>query len=88
VEFEAEGAFTVGEDVLGGVTLARAGAGVFQTYRFIVERDLADGTLIELLPGLGGRSRPFNLLYPHSRFVPLRVRAFIDFLTARVAVGC
>ena len=87
VEFEAESAFTVGEDVLGGVTLARAGAGVFQTYRFIVERDLAEGTLVELLPELGGRSRPFNLLYPHSRFVPLRVRAFIDFLTGRVATG-
>jgi DNA-binding transcriptional LysR family regulator len=84
VEFEAESAFTVGEDVLGGVTLARAGAGVFQTYRFIVERDLTEGTLVELLPQLGGRSRPFNLLYPHSRFVPFRVRAFIDFLTIGV----
>jgi DNA-binding transcriptional LysR family regulator len=85
VEFEAESAFTVGEDVLGGVTLARAGAGVFQTYRFIVEKELAEGSLVELLPGLGGRSRPFNLLYPHSRFVPLRVRVFIDFLTGRVS---
>ncbi|WP_448098066.1 LysR substrate-binding domain-containing protein [Luteibacter yeojuensis] len=85
VEFEAESAFTVSEDVLGGVTLARAGAGLFQTYRFIVEKDLADGSLVEVLPELAGRSRPYNLLYPHSRFVPPRVRAFIDFLTARVA---
>jgi DNA-binding transcriptional LysR family regulator len=37
VEFEAESTFTVSEDVLGGVTLARAGAGLFQTYRYIVE---------------------------------------------------
>ncbi|WP_426287581.1 LysR substrate-binding domain-containing protein [Luteibacter sp. E-22] len=86
VEFETESAFTVSEDVLGGVTLARAGAGLFQTYRFIVEKDLADGSLVEVLPELAGRSRPYNLLYPHSRFVPPRVRAFIDFLTARVAV--
>lgn len=85
VEFEAESTFTVSEDVLGGVTLARAGAGIFQTYRFIVERDLAEGTLVEVLPELAGRSRPYNLLYPHSRFVPPRVRAFIDFLTGRVA---
>jgi DNA-binding transcriptional LysR family regulator len=86
VEFEAESAFTVGEDVLGGVTLARAGAGVFQTYRFIVEKDLADGTLVEVLPELAGRSRPFNLLYPHSRFLPLRVRVFVDFLVGQVSV--
>jgi DNA-binding transcriptional LysR family regulator len=52
----------------------------------IVERNLAKDTLVELLPQIGGRSRPFNLLYPHSRFVPSRVRAFIDFLTARVDV--
>ena len=85
VEFETEGAYTIAEDVLGGVTLARAGAGMFQTYRFVVEKDLADGSLVEVLPKLGGRSRPYNLLYPHSRFVPTRVRAFIDFLTSRVS---
>jgi DNA-binding transcriptional LysR family regulator len=34
---------------------------------------------------MAGRSRPYNLIYPHSRFVPPRVRAFIDFLTGRVA---
>lgn len=84
VEFEAESAFTVSEDVLGGVTLARAGAGLFQTYRFIVEKDLAEGSLVEVLPAMAGRSRPYNLIYPHSRFVPPRVRVFIDFLTARV----
>lgn len=25
-------------------------------------------------------SRPFTLLYPHGRYVPHRVRAFVDFL--------
>lgn len=68
------------EDLLGGVTLARHGAGLFQTYRFMVERELAEGSLVEVLQPYGGRSRPFSLLYPHSRHVPLRLRAFIDFL--------
>jgi DNA-binding transcriptional LysR family regulator len=85
VEFEAESSYTVSEDVLGGVTLARAGAGLFQAYRFVVQKDLETGSLLEVLPDLGGRSRPYNLLYPHSRFVPRRVRAFIDFLTAHIA---
>lgn len=62
------------------MTLARSGAGLFQTYRFIVEQDLRAGTLVEILPGLGGRSRPFMLLYPHARFLSSRVRVFVDFL--------
>jgi DNA-binding transcriptional LysR family regulator len=36
--------------------------------------------LVEVLKPYGGRSRPFTLLYPQSRHVPLRLRAFIDFL--------
>lgn len=73
------------EDVLGGVTLARAGAGLFQTYRFVVEQDLRDGTLVEVLQAYGGSTRPFVLLYPHARHVSRRVRAFVDFLTDKFA---
>jgi len=79
-ELQGSGGFTCSDDVLGGVTLAKHGAGVFQTYRFIVEKELADGSLVEILKPYGGRSRPFTLLYPQSRHVPLRLRAFIDFL--------
>lgn len=79
-EILAEGGYCCSDDVLGGVTLAKHGAGLFQTYRFIVENELADGTLVEVLQAFGGRSRPFTLLYPQSRHVPLRLRAFIDFL--------
>jgi DNA-binding transcriptional LysR family regulator len=84
VEYAGDGGYTLSDDVLGGVTLARNGAGLFQTYRFIVEDDLREGRLIEVLKDLGGRSRPFNLLYPYNRFVPLRVRSFIDFLVSRL----
>ncbi|MCF5546239.1 LysR family transcriptional regulator [Pseudomonas salomonii] len=38
--------------------------------------------LVEVLKPFGGRSRPFTLLYPHGRYVPHRVRAFVDFLLA------
>jgi DNA-binding transcriptional LysR family regulator len=71
-------------DVLAGVTLARHGAGLFQTYRFVVEKDIADGTLIELLPQYGGCSRPFILLYPHGRHLASRVRGFVDFLMEKL----
>jgi DNA-binding transcriptional LysR family regulator len=66
--------------VLGGVTLAKSGAGLFQSYRFVVEKELADGTLVEALQNFAGRSRPFSLLYPHGRLLPSRVRVFVDFL--------
>ncbi|WP_175745555.1 LysR family transcriptional regulator [Burkholderia ambifaria] len=80
IEIATTGGYGTSGDVLAGVTLARSGAGLFQTYRFIVERDLREGTLAEVLSGQGGRSRPFMLLYPHARYLSSRVRVFVDFL--------
>ncbi|SHK38351.1 LysR family transcriptional regulator [Paraburkholderia terricola] len=84
VEMVTRGNYGSSGDVLAGVTLARHGAGLFQTYRFVVEKDLADGTLKELLIPYGGASRPFILLYPHARHLTSRVRCFVDFLIERL----
>jgi len=84
VEMITRGGYGSSGDVLAGATLARNGAGVFQTYRFIVEKDLAEGTLKELLVPYGGCSRPFVLLYPHSRHLSSRVRSFVDFLVEKL----
>ena len=73
------------DDILGPVTLVRAGAGVLQTYRFLVEDDIRDGRLVELLPQCAGASRPFSLMYPADRHKPLRVRVLIDFLVEKLA---
>ncbi|KQV86008.1 LysR family transcriptional regulator [Pelomonas sp. Root1237] len=81
-ERQTTGGTSCSDDVLAGVTLARHGAGIFQAYRFTVEEELRQGRLVELLKPFGGRSRPFNLLYPHQRHVPLRVRCFVDYLLA------
>ena len=85
VDVATAGGYTCADDVLGIVTLARAGAGLVQTYRYVVEQDIRRGELIELLPEHGGTSRPFFLLYPHARHLPLRVRALVDFLTREAA---
>lgn len=82
-EVFADSAYSCSDDVLGGVTLAKSGAGLFQTYRFVVEKELADGALVEVLKPFAGRSRPYTLLYPDGRHVPLRMRVFIDFLMAQ-----
>lgn len=84
-ELATVGSYCCSEDILGGVTLARSGAGLFQTYRFIVADDLRNGNLIEVLQEHGGRSRPFSMLYPHGRHLSRRVRAFVDFLLEALA---
>jgi DNA-binding transcriptional LysR family regulator len=80
VERHTSGGFVISEDILGQVALVRNGAGLAQVYRSTVEDLLADGSLVELLPRFGGSSRPFLLLYPHARHLPLRVRVVVDFL--------
>ncbi|MFL9886979.1 LysR substrate-binding domain-containing protein [Paraburkholderia agricolaris] len=83
-EMTTHGGYGSSGDVLSGVTLARHGAGIFQTYRFIVDKDIAAGTLNELLIPYGGCSRPFVLIYPHARHLSSRVRSFVDFLMERL----
>jgi len=84
IEMMTRGGYGTSGDVLAGATLARHDAGLFQTYRFVVDRDLQDGTLREVLTPYGGRTRPFVLLYPHARHLSSRVRAFVDFLVEKL----
>lgn len=85
IEVLTQGSITCSDDVLGAVTLARHGAGVLQTFRIVVQEDLARGTLKELLPQHAGTSRPFSIVYPANRHLPLRVRVFIDYLVEQLA---
>ncbi len=85
VDVATRGRLRCADDILGPVTLARAGAGLLQTYRFLVEDDLRTGRLQELLPQHAGASRPFSLLYPAKRHMPLRVRVLVDFIVAQLA---
>lgn len=79
-EVVTRGALSCADDVLAGVSLAEAGVGIFQAYRFVVEDALAAGRLVEVLSATRGATRPFSVLYPHAQRVPARVRAFVDFL--------
>ncbi len=85
VELAVTGRLRCLDDILGPLTLARAGAGVLQTYRFLVEEDLRTGGLVELLPETAAASRPFSLLYPAERHKPLRVRVLIDYLVKHLS---
>lgn len=80
VDFPFTSRLRVREDVLGAVTWARAGGGLFQIYHFIAQEFVARGELVEVLQPFNGRSRPFSVLYPQNRHLSARVRAFVDFL--------
>lgn len=80
IELAGSDAVVCAEDFLGINTMALHGGGIAHTYRFSVERELASGELVELLPQYGGCTRPFFLIYPHARHLPLRVRSLVDFL--------
>lgn len=73
------------EEYLGGLALARGGAGIYQMYRFAIDSDLRAGRLVELLPAYGGATRPFYLIFPRNPVQPARLRVFIDFLMDKLA---
>jgi DNA-binding transcriptional LysR family regulator len=70
----------VTDDVLGVVSLAEQGLGICQTYDFIVRECIQRGSLIEVLPQLRGRSRPFSVIYAPHRRLSAASRALIDVL--------
>ena len=83
VEWLPEAAVTVSDDVLGVVSLAEQGMGICQSYDFIVHSRIADGRLVEVLPQLRGRSRPFSVVYAPHRRQSAAARALIAQLTGQ-----
>jgi DNA-binding transcriptional LysR family regulator len=67
------------------VAAARMGLGLIQAPRYHVEHDLAEGHLVEVLPGHPPTPTPVTLLYPHSRQLSPRVRVFVDWLAKAFA---
>jgi DNA-binding transcriptional LysR family regulator len=72
----------VSEDVLGVITLARAGVGLIQVYDYLVEDELERGQLVEVLRDHRGASRPFSIVYPSEPKRSPAARVLIDFLLA------
>jgi DNA-binding transcriptional LysR family regulator len=73
-------AYRCSDDVLGSITMARAGLGLVQAYDFLVEADVARGSLVEVLQGYRGLTRAFSLVYPKAVKPGGAVRALIDFV--------
>ncbi len=58
--------------------LARSGLGLVQAPRYRFERDLKDGSLVEVLAKYRPLPTPLVALYPQNRQLSPRVRVFVD----------
>jgi len=64
---------------------AAEGLGVTIQPRFIVERYLAAGTLVQVLQDIAWPSVTVHAIYPATRHLTARARAFLDFARAELA---
>lgn len=70
------------DDGEGMVAAACHGSGLIQVPSYMVSRELASGTLVELLPSFRPPPLPINLIWPGNRLMPARLRVLIDALAA------
>ena len=57
-----------------------AGLGVVLLPEHIIGRDIAEGRLVELLPGWQARGFDINIVYPDNRHITRKVKLFVDAL--------
>lgn len=80
IEWLPRSSIEVSDDVLGVVSLAEQGVGICQSYDFIVRERIERAGLVEVLPHLRGRTRPFSVVYAPHRGQSAAARAMIDVL--------
>ena len=62
----------------------RSGLGISLLPEFAVAADVRGGTLVRVLSGWATEEQGIYAVYPTARFVPVKVRAFVDFLVERL----
>lgn len=65
--------------------LALAGQGIAIQPDFLVADDLAEGRLVNVLPGFCGRDIGIYVVYPSRKHLSVKVRALVDFLAESFA---
>lgn len=69
------------------VHFAVQGRGIAFLPDFAIRRELSRGDLCEVLAGQVGRGGSFTMLWPNSKYPAPRVRALVDFMRERTALG-
>ena len=62
------------------IASAAAGLGLVMAPRFMLEADLAAGSLVQVLPGYEGPLLDTWAVYPSRRHLSAKVRLFVDHL--------
>ena len=60
---------------------AISGLGLLVLPYWMVHKQLASGELLEVIPDFKPASLPIHVVYPERRYLPLKVRSFVEFLT-------
>jgi DNA-binding transcriptional LysR family regulator len=63
---------------------ARSGIGITAAFSYHVAQSLAAGSLVTLLDEFQPPAVPVNLVYAAGRFLPIKLRAFLDFAAPRL----
>jgi len=71
--------------VMGTRAAVLKGLGISILPIYALNEALADGSIVEILPGYRLQGRLVYVLYRFTRYVPNKVRVFIDFLAERLA---
>lgn len=67
----------------GARKLALQDRGLFLTLNYMVREDIATEQLVQVLPSFTKTVLPINLIYPPTKHLSAKVRAFIDFAADR-----
>lgn len=71
-------------DVQIMLKLALEGVGIVMLHRYVAEKEIANGKLIELLKDESQSEIPIYVAYLQRRFVASQVRCFIDFILTKI----
>lgn len=72
-------------DALAALRAAELGHGIAPALSYMVHEEIAQGRLVEVLADDRQPELPVHIVYPHSRLLAPKVRAFVDFATPLLA---
>jgi DNA-binding transcriptional LysR family regulator len=71
-------------DATAACDAAISGLGIIRLPNFIINDHLESGALVEILGDYSGTPLPVHIIYMKQGLLPLKVRAFIDWMTPRL----
>ena len=72
----------------GNLAAALGGVGIARLFNYQLAGHIQSGALVRVLPDGDSEPRPVHIVYPRQGLMPLKVRAFIDWMTPRLRAAC